>query len=96
MASIRARNGKLFFDFYYQGIRCREQTSLNDSKLNRSRLESILRNIEAQIRLDRFVYSDMFPDSKRCDEFKKYDDQIRLVKESEPELTDQLLVNIPT
>ena len=38
MASIRSRNQKLFFDFYYQGIRCREQTSLNDTKLNRSRL----------------------------------------------------------
>ncbi len=96
MASIRSRNQKLFFDFYYQGIRCREQTSLNDTKLNRSRLEGVLRNIEAQIRLDRFVYSDIFPDSKRCEDFKKYDEQIKLVKESEPEPTEQLLLNIPT
>ncbi|MGX9461290.1 Arm DNA-binding domain-containing protein [Shewanella sp. A14] len=96
MASIRSRNQKLFFDFYYQGIRCREQTSLNDTKLNRSRLEGVLRNIEAQIRLDRFVYSDIFPDSKRCEDFKKYDDQIKLVKESEPEPTEHLLFNIPT
>ncbi|AZG73277.1 Arm DNA-binding domain-containing protein [Shewanella livingstonensis] len=96
MASIRARTGVLFFDFYYQGIRCREQTSLNDTKLNRSRLESVLLNIEAQIRLDRFVYSDMFPDSKRCSQFKKYDDQIRLVKESDPEPSNRLLANIPT
>lgn len=96
MASIRSRNQKLFFDFYYQGIRCREQTSLNDTKLNRSRLEGVLRNIEAQIRLDRFVYSDIFPDSKRCEDFKKYDEQIKLVKESEPEPTEHLLLDIPT
>ncbi|MCK7629359.1 site-specific integrase [Shewanella putrefaciens] len=96
MASIRSRNQKLFFDFYYQGIRCREQTSLNDTKLNRSRLEGVLRKIEAQIRLDRFIYSDIFPDSKRCEDFKKYDEQIKLVKDSEPEPSEQLLLDIPT
>lgn len=96
MASIRSRNQKLFFDFYYQGIRCREQTSLNDTKLNRSRLEGVLRKIEAQIRLDRFVYSDIFPDSKRYEDFKKYDEQIKLVKDSEPEPSEQLLLDIPT
>ncbi|MGI2056722.1 Arm DNA-binding domain-containing protein [Shewanella baltica] len=96
MASIRARNGKLFFDFYYQGVRCREQTALNDTQLNRSRLENVLRNIEAQIRLERFIYREVFPSSKRCDEFKKHDDQASLIKENIPDQSSHLLTNIPT
>lgn len=39
MGSIRARDQRLFFDFRYQGVRCREQTLLKDTKLNRARLE---------------------------------------------------------
>ncbi|MGS0535903.1 Arm DNA-binding domain-containing protein [Pseudoalteromonas sp. SaAl2] len=39
MASVRSRNNKLFFDFYYQNIRCREQTLLKDTKANRIKFE---------------------------------------------------------
>ena len=39
MGSIRARpqNGKLFFDFRYRGQRCREQTVLDDTPVNRKK-----------------------------------------------------------
>ena len=30
MSSIRARGGKLIFDFTYKGIRCRETTKMKD------------------------------------------------------------------
>jgi integrase len=51
MASIRARadSGKLFFDFRFQGTRCREQTLLDDTPANRRRLEKVLQRIELEI-----------------------------------------------
>jgi hypothetical protein len=44
MGSIRARNetGKLFFDFKFQNIRCREQTTLEDNKANRCKLQKVM------------------------------------------------------
>ena len=62
--SSRPENKKLFFDFRFQGKRCREQTLLPDNKLNRKRLESILNKIEAEITLNVFNYADYFPNSK--------------------------------
>ncbi|MCQ8876539.1 site-specific integrase [Pseudoalteromonas shioyasakiensis] len=96
MASIRNRSGKLFFDFYYQGVRCREQTLLLDTKANRNKLEKVLENIEAQIMLDRFVYRDVFPKSTRCSVFKKYDDQIQTLKETTINKSDLIVVNTLT
>ena len=60
MGSIRSRAGKLFFDFYYQSVRCREQTLLNDTKLNRARMEKVMNDIDRAICIERFVYSDYF------------------------------------
>ena len=96
MASIRSRNGKLFFDFYYHGVRCREQTALNDTKLNRNRLEEVLQNIEAHIRLQRFVYRDVFPNSKSCSKFKTLDDEATFIKSNEPDLSSNIIKDIPT
>lgn len=62
--SARRENKKLFFDFRFQGKRCREQTLLSDNKLNRKRLESILGKIEAEITLNTFNYAEYFPNSK--------------------------------
>jgi len=46
MASIRARtdNGLLFFDFRFNGVRCREQTALEDTKAILRHLGLALRN----------------------------------------------------
>jgi integrase len=51
MASIRARSdtGLLFFDIRYEGVRCREQTTLPDSPANRQKMSKVLRNIEKEI-----------------------------------------------
>jgi len=45
MGKVRARsdNSKLFLDFYYQGVRCREQTALVDSPANRRKVEKLSR-----------------------------------------------------
>ncbi len=69
MGSIRSRgkSGNLFFDFRYQGKRCREQTLLPDTAENRAKLEAILERIEAEITLGTFNYASYFPNSKKGD-----------------------------
>lgn len=71
MASIRARteSGLLFFDFRYKGTRCREQTTLEDSKTNRTKMEKILKKIEEDIEANNFDYRRYFPNSKLADKF---------------------------
>lgn len=71
MASIRVRtdSGLLFFDFRYKGERCREQTTLEDNKVNRNKMEKILKKIEEDIEADVFDYRRYFPNSKLADKF---------------------------
>lgn len=73
MGSIRVRNetGKLFFDFKYQNTRCREQTTLDDSKANRAKLQKVMDKIDAEILLGQFVYRNYFPNSSFADKFDK-------------------------
>jgi integrase len=73
MGSIRVREStqKLFFDFHYQGKRCREQTALENTTSNRKKLDSILKRIEAEITLGTFEYQRYFPNSPRAQEFTK-------------------------
>ncbi len=49
MASVNERLGKLFFDFRYQGVRCREYTKLPDTPANRNRMQKVLDKIEQTI-----------------------------------------------
>ena len=71
MASIRARSdtGLLFFDIRYEGVRCREQTTLPDSPANRQKMSKVLRNIEKEIEAGTFNYRNYFPQSKLADRF---------------------------
>lgn len=65
MASINVRkdSGKLYLDFRYRNIRCREQTKLTDSPANRKKLGALLQKIEAEILLGTFDYETTFPAS---------------------------------
>jgi integrase len=81
MASIRTRNGKLFMDFYYTGVRCREQTDLDDSVLNRRKLERLLNAITQDINLGIFVYRDVFPHSSKAAQFTDADEQALIKKQ---------------
>ena len=65
----RPETGKLFFDFRYRGKRCREQTSLENTVVNRKKLEKILVKIEAEITLGTFEYIKYFPNSPTAREF---------------------------
>ena len=69
MASINARNGLLFFDFRFQGTRCREYTKLKDTVANRKKMETALAKLEAEITLGQFDYSRWFPGSKNAEKF---------------------------
>ncbi|MDQ6984487.1 MAG: DUF3596 domain-containing protein, partial [Ghiorsea sp.] len=75
MGSIRVRenSGKLFLDFRYMGIRCREQTLLNDTRLNRQKLQNLLDRIEQTITDGTFNYEEVFPNSIKANSFEKGD-----------------------
>jgi integrase len=73
MSSIRVRSDRLQLDFRYRGVRCREQTALTDTKVNRAKLHALLKEIDSAIRLKKFVYSNYFPGSRKCKQFADYD-----------------------
>ncbi len=62
LASVRARKdtGQLFLDFRWNGRRYREQTTLPDTRENRSRLEKVLARIEKQIQQNTFDHAAFF------------------------------------
>ena len=67
MSKVRVHNnGKLFFDFRYQGVRCREYTTLEDTAKNRKLMQKALDRIDAEIALDTFDYGKTFPNSTRA------------------------------
>lgn len=72
MGSIKNRpeNGKLFFDFRYNGMRCREQTLLKDTPTNRKKMQKVLDRIEEEISLGTFDYTRYFPGSKVLEKLK--------------------------
>lgn len=71
MGSLNTRNGKLYLDFRFQKIRCREQTALDDTPQNRKLVEKLLTRIEAEIMLGQFDYASYFPNSSQVSKFKK-------------------------
>ena len=78
MGSVRPRTetGKLFIDFRYSGVRCREQTLLDNTTANRRRLEKLLEKIEQDISLGIFDYAKIFPNSPRAKKFSKDSQQL--------------------
>ena len=65
VASICRRRGRLVVDFRYRGVRCREQTRLEDTQPNRRKLRKVIDRMEAEILLRTFDYAAYFPDSPR-------------------------------
>ncbi len=71
MANIRVRKetGRLYLDFSFQGLRCREQTALDDTPANVKKLGKVLDRIKAEILLGQFDYAKHFPNSKMLEKF---------------------------
>lgn len=66
MSKVRPRpeNGALYFDFFYLGKRCREQTTLSDTPRNRANMQKVLDRIDAEISNGTFSYRRHFPNSR--------------------------------
>lgn len=62
--SSRKDTNNLYFDFTFQGKRCREKTNLSDTKVNRRRLQKKLNQINAELLTGQFDYLVHFPESK--------------------------------
>jgi len=73
MAKIRARpeTGTIYLDFFYRGVRCREQTALPDTGENRRKVQALLNRIEKEIKQGSFDYALTFPSSPRAAQFSK-------------------------
>lgn len=68
MSKVRSRpeTGTLYLDFFFQGVRCREQTALPDTVENRRRVQMLLNRIEKEIKQGSFDYLSTFPNSARA------------------------------
>lgn len=69
MANVRAKGGNLFFDFRYQGIRCREYTKQPDTPANRKRMQRVVEKLDTEIALGQFEYAKFFPGSANAAKF---------------------------
>jgi integrase len=65
MAKVVARKetGKLVIDFTYRGVRCREQTALDDTPRNRKLVQGVVDRLKVAIQKGSFDYADFFPGS---------------------------------
>lgn len=66
---VRAETGTLYLDFFYRGVRCREQTALPDTAENRKKVQALLNRIEKEIRQGVFDYPSTFPASNKAARF---------------------------
>ena len=88
MANIQERYGKLVVDFRYQGVRCRETTSLEATTQNRKLLKKRLEQLEAEITLGTFEYAKYFPKSKRVTQFTVIQQRKDVLSSSTPLFKD--------
>lgn len=65
MASVRGRKdtGKLFFDFRVAAQRFREQTELDDTPVNRKKMQAVAARLEYEIQAGTLDYGRFFPNS---------------------------------
>jgi integrase len=69
MAKLRSDKRRLFVDFVFRGVRCREPFHLRDTRDNRKKVEAICKKLEAELALNTFDYASYFPRSKRLARF---------------------------
>lgn len=71
MGKIRVnRHGNLYFDFFFQGIRCYEGVALPNTPANRKRLNARMQVIDEQIAIGTFDYCSTFPGGNKSHIFK--------------------------
>lgn len=72
---VRVKHGKLFYDFRWRGVRCREFTGLPDSPENRKIVDRKFARIRAEIEDGVFDYAAWFPNGTRIKDF--YPERVR-------------------
>lgn len=77
MGSVNVRDGRLYLDFRYRSVRCREHTGLNDTTANRKALDRVLAKMEQEIRSGAFDYSKHFPNNPKVEHFRQVDQLIQ-------------------
>lgn len=96
MAKVRVRpeTGTLYLDFFFRGVRCREQTALQDTAENRRKVQSLLNRITKEIRQGSFDYAATFPESPRGERFAP-GKEVRPEAQVRRAPTDEANVSIP-
>ncbi|AWL13326.1 hypothetical protein HMF8227_02878 [Saliniradius amylolyticus] len=75
--NVRKETGKLFIDFRYRNVRCREQADLTDTPSNRRKLKGLVDRIEAEILLGTFDYATFFPNSTMLKKIESVEGALR-------------------
>ena len=73
--AIRTKAGRLFLDFRWKGVRCREFIGLADTTENRRRLRGFDQAITGEIALGTFDYRKHFPHGTRLRDFYSEEDE---------------------
>jgi integrase len=72
MGQVRiTKAGYLYFDFFYEGVRCREYTELKNTTENMKIMNEAMRKIESEIQLGTFIYEKYFPGGRNAQKFSK-------------------------
>jgi integrase len=66
MAVVNSDKGRLFLDFMWQDVRCREYLDLDDTKEGRARAKQTKIQVEAEISKGTLDYAKWFPKSKKA------------------------------
>lgn len=66
MASYHVKDGYLYIDFRWRGLRCREATRLLDTSENRAQVRRTTRQIDGEIAAGSFDYLSWFPKGRRA------------------------------
>jgi integrase len=66
MASFHSKDGYLYIDFRWRGLRCREATRLRDTTENRTQVRRTVRQIDGEIAARTFDYLKWFPEGRRA------------------------------
>jgi integrase len=69
MASLRSEIGRLFIDFRWKGVRCREWTGKTDTSANRAAMRRLVKQIEGEIAGGTFDYLRFFPEGGKRELF---------------------------
>jgi integrase len=68
MATVRIIKGRLYYDFYYKGVRCTEAAGLEATRENRKQAEKFMKLIAAEIDNGVFEYERHFPHGTKIEQ----------------------------